>query len=117
MLNFDLKPIFKLRAVENPYSFLVKAGVSPQAATKIINNQMHVLRLDHIEIICDKLNCTPNDLLNWTPNKDVNLSETHSLNKLKRDTNKFQLQDTLKTMSIEQLNEIAEFINKKRTNE
>jgi len=117
MLTFDLKPIFKLRAIQNPYAFLVKAGISPQAATKIINFQMRVLRLDHVEIICDKLNCTPNDLLNWIPYKDVSLPETHSLNKLIRDKNSFHLQDTLKTMTIEQLNEIAELINKKQKDE
>ena len=115
MLTLDLKPIFKERAIENPYTFLVKAGLSPQSATKILNSLTRIFRLDHIEIICNKLNCTPNDLLSWTPNKDANLPPTHTLNKLKRNNNNFQLQDTLKTMSLEQLNEIAIFINKKKT--
>jgi len=114
MLTLDLKPIFKERAIESPYTFLVKAGISPQSATKILNSKTRIFRLDHIEIICDKLNCTPNDLLSFTPKKDAKLAETHSLNKLKRNKNNFQLQDTLKTMSLEQLTEIANFINKKR---
>ena len=115
MLTFDLRPVFKQRAIEKPYTFLVKAGISPQSASKILNSQTRVFRLDHVEIICSKLNCTPNDLTSWTPNNEVNLPETHSLNKLKRDEKSFQLQDTLKTMSLEQLNEIATFINKQRT--
>ncbi|MEI6124723.1 MAG: helix-turn-helix transcriptional regulator [Bacteroidota bacterium] len=115
MLTLDLKTIFNERAIQNPYTFLVKSGLSPQSATKILNSQTRVFRLDHIEIICDKLNCTPNDLLTWTPKRDAYLAETHSLNKLKQNRNNFQLQDTLKTMSLEQLNEIANIISKKQT--
>ncbi len=111
MLTLNLKPIFKLRGIEKPYSFLVKAGLSPQSATKILNNKTRVFRLDHIEIICDKLNCTPNDLLSWTPEKDANLPNNHSLTKLKRDQIDFQLHDTIKTIPLEQLNQIASLIS------
>jgi len=114
MLTFDLKPIFKERAIENPYTFLVKAGLSPQSATKMLNSQIRIFRLDHIEIVCQLLNCTPNDLLTWSPKTATKLPETHSLNKLKRNKFDFQLQDTLKTMSLEQLNELANLINKKK---
>ena len=99
MLTFDLKTIFKERAIENPYTFLVKAGLSPQSATKLLNSQTRIIRLDHIEIVCQLLNCTPNDLIIWMPKNGTNLPETHSLNKLKRNKFDFQLQDTLKTMS------------------
>lgn len=115
MLTLDLRPVFKTRGIEKPYTFLVKAGLSPQSATKVLNSKTRVFRLDHIEIICDKLNCTPNDLLSWTPNKNIKLADTHSLTRLKRDKTAFQLQDTLKTMSLEQLNQIATLINQQKT--
>lgn len=115
MLTLDLRPIFKTRGIEKPYTLLVKSGISPQSATKILNSKTRIFRLDHIEIICDKLNCTPNDLLSWTPDKNAKLAETHSLTRLKRDKTAFQLQDTLKTMSLEQLNEIAALISRHKT--
>ncbi len=115
MLTLDLKPICKLRGIDRPYSFLVKAGISPQSATKIVNSNTRVFRLDHIEIICDKLNCTPNDLISWSPDKDSTLPDNHSLTKLKRDKNSFQLMDTLKTIPLEQLNQIASLINQQKT--
>lgn len=116
MLTLDLKPIFRQRGIEKPYTLMVKSGISPQSATKILNAKTRIFRLDHIEIICNILNCTPNDLLAWTPDKNVILSESHSLTKLKRDEKSFQLQDTLKTMTLEQLNQIAALINQQKPN-
>lgn len=115
MLTLDINPVIKTRGVEKPYTFLVKAGISPQSSTMIVQGKTRVFRLDHIEKICELLNCTPNDLLSWTPNKNVKLHDNHSLNKLKRDKKALQLQDTLKTLSLEQLNQIATFINQQNS--
>jgi DNA-binding Xre family transcriptional regulator len=73
MLSLNLIPIFKARAIEKPYSFLVKAGLSPHSATNILNNKTHVFRLDHIELLCRVLVCEPNDLLVWNPDKGQNI--------------------------------------------
>ncbi|MBI5216266.1 MAG: helix-turn-helix transcriptional regulator [Ignavibacteriae bacterium] len=115
MLTLDLKAICKLRGIDRPYSFLVKAGISPQSATKLINSNTRIFRLDHIEIICDKLNCTPNDLLRWKPDNGSTLTDNHSLTKLLRDENSFQLLETLKAIPLEQLNQIATLINQQKT--
>ena len=61
MLSYNILPIFKARGIDKPFSFLIKAGISPTVAHKIVDNQTRVLRLDHIEIICQHLHCTPND--------------------------------------------------------
>ncbi|MBL0310550.1 MAG: helix-turn-helix transcriptional regulator [Bacteroidetes bacterium] len=113
MLYFDLRPVFKLRGIENPYSALVKAGISPQSATKILNQADYVFRMRHVEIICKILNCTPNDLLNWRANKDDNLPESHELHKLKKDNS--GLHQLLKGMSIEQLNQVAALIKQQQS--
>jgi DNA-binding Xre family transcriptional regulator len=116
MLRFQLNSIFKARGIQRPHTFLVKAGIASQTASRILNNDTHVFRLKHVEIICEKLNCTPNDLLVWTPKNDNPLSETHELNKLKSHLANTgnQLQSMLKTMPLEQLNEIAALINEKK---
>ena len=71
MLSLNLIPIFKARAIEKPYSFLVKAGLSPHSATNILNNKTHVFRLDHIELLCRVLICEPNDLLSIKNSVDL----------------------------------------------
>lgn len=83
MLTFHLDPIFKARGIEKPYSFLVKAGISPNTAYKITNGKMRILRLDHVELLCDLLVCEPNDLLIWAPNKGSRPPGNHTLAKLK----------------------------------
>ena len=115
MLTFNLQSILKQRAIPNPFTLMVKAGISAHSATKILNNKTRIFRLDHIEILCQILNCTPNDLLSYTPPKNAPLPETHVLNQLTPNKNAPQLQETLKTMSIQELQEIANLIANKKS--
>jgi len=110
MLTLNLTPIFKARGIERPYTFLVKAGLSPHTATIIIHNSTSVFRLNHIELLCEKLNCTPNDILVWTPNKNQKLSDNHPLTQLKKNDTNYDIHETLKTIPLEQLKEIASII-------
>ena len=113
MFILNLTSIFKVRGIERPYTFLVKAGLSPHTATSILSSSTRVFRLDHIELICEKLNCTPNDLLMWKPDKNKNIGENHSLTKLKRDQSDYNIHETLKTIPLDQLNEIASILKDK----
>ena len=59
------------------------------------------------------LNCTPNDLLEWTPSKDMAANSTHSLNALKR--NEAILNNVTQLMNsapLEKLEKIQEIIQK-----
>ena len=110
MLYLNLAPIFKARQIEKPYSFLVKIGIAPHTASKIIRNDMHVLRLNHIELICLHLHCEPNDLLAFKPDKNMVLSNNHPLNKLIPEQEDFNWQETLKTLPVSKLKEVAKFL-------
>lgn len=109
MIYFDLKPLFHLRGISNPFTALVDAGLSPQTATKLLNSHTRVMKLDQIELLCKILKCSPNDLMIWRAPKGSTLPDDHPLHKLKRDN---QIQDTLKDLPLDQLNEIAEVINR-----
>ena len=111
MLYLNLAPIFKARQIEKPYSFLVKIGIAPHTASKIIRNDMHVLRLNHIELICLHLHCEPNDLLAFKLDKNMVLSNNHPLNKLIPEQEDFNWQETLKTLPVSKLKEVAKFLN------
>ncbi len=111
MLSLNLHPIFRARGIERPYSFLVKAGLSPHSANAILSSQTRVFRLDHIELLCRTLVCEPNDLVVFTPNKDQNLSPEHPLNNLKHSESGKDMRETLATMPFKQLQEITKQIN------
>lgn len=112
MLYLNVSEICRTRQIERPYSFLVKAGISPHVASDIVNGHSRSIRLDHIEKLCEILHCEPNDLLVYKPNSNNKLVETHPLNKLIPKNMDFDWQQTLRTMPLEQLKEVAEFLNK-----
>jgi DNA-binding Xre family transcriptional regulator len=111
MLTWNLKPIFKARGIERPYTFLIKAGISRHTATSLLGSNTIVIRLSHLELLCEKLNCTPHDFLQWKPNPSRPLPQDHQLNKLKKEPIGFDLSQTLKTLPLEKLNEIASIIS------
>lgn len=94
MLSFNLNPIFKARGIEKPYSFLVKAGLSPHTAYSLLKKETRIFRLDHVEFLCRVLNCEPHDLLMWHPEQDVEYPANYPLKFLKPQED---LSDTLKS--------------------
>lgn len=120
MLSLNLNPIFKARGIEKPYSFLVKAGLSPHSANIILNSSTRVFKLDHIELLCTALVCEPNDLLLFTPEKDKIYTENNPLLKLKHQEADNNWQDTFAAMPFKQLKEVTKEIlgkSKPRTEE
>jgi len=111
MLSINLTPIFKARGIERPYSFLVKAGFSSHTAHQIVNSHTRMFRLDHIELLCRTLVCEPNDLLEYTPEKDQILASDHPLLKLQPTDNPENVKQTFKTIPFKQLKEITKQIN------
>lgn len=109
MLKLNLTGIFKARNITKPYSYLVKAGFSPNVATRIANNQVDSMQFRHIELLCFILNCEPNDLFSWTPDTKISVSENHSLNKLKKASDADSL-NLIAQLSYKQLLKLSEKI-------
>ncbi len=111
MLSFNLAPVFKARSISNPYTFLVKAGIARHTAHRILSNQVRVLRLDHIELICRVLVCEPNDILAYTPSVSHPLPEDHPLHSLRHTTPAPSVKETLSTIPFKQLQQLASQIS------
>ena len=73
MLTFNFSRIFKARGIDKPFSYLVKVGYSDNFATRIVNNRIKRLDLADLEKLCELLQCTPNDLLEWIPESKDNI--------------------------------------------
>ncbi len=50
-----------------------RAAISANIISKIKNGQY--IALDKVESICNALGCTPNDILVFLPDSDINLSD------------------------------------------
>jgi DNA-binding Xre family transcriptional regulator len=111
MLSLNLKPLFKARGIDKPYSYLVKAGFPSYTAHNLLSAKTVTFRLRHIDKLCTLLNCTPNDLLVWAPNRNETLPDAHPITRLKKQNTDLNWQDTIKTIPFDQLSEIVKIIN------
>ena len=67
MLYYNFDRIFRARAIDRPFSYLQKAGFSPNFASRIKNNRVSRLNLLQMERLCLLLKCTPLDFMEWKP--------------------------------------------------
>lgn len=110
MLQLNLKRIFKARAIEQPYKYLVQNGFVPFTAHKYKNGKVEHMRLDHIERLCILLNCTPNELFEWSPNDLLDDRADHPLQKIRTREKKIEINKILSKMSLEKLEEIQQML-------
>lgn len=119
MLTYNLHKHFKLRAVSAPAVFLMQNGFNQQTAYRITKNKFSALSAKHIEKLCLALNCTPNDLMEWEPDKNLENPEKQSLNKL-RLVQIADLRNFASDIPFEKMGEFAaeiEAVKKKMRNE
>lgn len=118
MLTLNLNQIFRARGIERPYTFLVKAGLTPHTANVLLNSKTKVFRLDHIEKLCLVLKCEPNDLLVWYPNKNELIADDHPLTKLKHgESPTIDLKKTLLNMPYSELKSLSSKLTEEVKNE
>ena len=106
MLSLNIRRVMRLRGVDDHYNFLKKLGFPTSSARKILDGEYFEIKLHQIEAVCLALNCTPNDILEWQQGSSQNVSETHSLNSLKRSGEK-DLPKILNQIPLEKFEQIA----------
>jgi DNA-binding Xre family transcriptional regulator len=111
MLNFKLSRIFALRGIDKPFAYLVKLGFSRATASNLLNDRVLNVKVWHMNTICRALNCTPNDLFEWTPADERPLPENHPLNALKREKNPARLSQIVNDIPVDKLHLVEELLN------
>ena len=106
MLRFNLKRVFALRGVDNPVAFMIEAGMIRQTANNLLKQQTSIVKIEHLELLCRKLNCTPNDFFEWQPDAANALPEKHSLNSLKRSLPAQGIINLVKDIPLEKMEEL-----------
>ena len=108
MLKLHLTPLFKLRNIAYPYSFLRKHGFTHNTASKLISGESRECRYAHIEELCRLLLCTPNDLFLWKPRKEEVYPDELPLRELMRKSETFDLNDALNKLPLEKVHRFTE---------
>ena len=114
MLKYNFRKIFKARSIDRPFTFLRQAGFSDNFATKVKNNRVSRLNLDLLERLCLRLDCTPNDFMEWTPDEDHNADKKYALYELKRTDKILELTRSLNLFPLSKLEEIERLIKENR---
>lgn len=110
MLKYNFTRVFRAKAIERPYTFLVSNGISDYYATRVINNRAKRIDLNELEKLCIVLKCTPNDFLEWIPDNSTQVEDNHPLNDLRKYDNEADLIKTLNSLPLGKLKEIDKLI-------
>ena len=111
MLNLNIKRVFAMRNIENPYIYLVRHGISRPTAWNLLNNNTTQIKNKHLELICELLNCEPNDLYEWTPSKDTANPDNHPLKDLRRQGKAPSYSEIIRQIPLDKIAEMKGILN------
>jgi DNA-binding Xre family transcriptional regulator len=114
MLYYNLKRIFKARGIEKPYTFFIAHGFSQRYAYIFNKGIVPEMKLKYLEKVCEILKCTPHDILVWEPDKKTVAIENHPLSILRGNNQTLDVLRELRTMPLQEIEELQVFINKKK---
>ena len=109
MLYLELNKMMEDRGIENPNQFLVKAGFTYYAASRLLHTRKTTINLNHLERLCFALHCSIEDLIVWEPKEMVNATK-HPLYKLKARQRKGNISTGLKYLPPEKVEELRNYI-------
>lgn len=102
MITLQIKELCTLRGIKAPLAVLTKAGISQQIAFKYLKGDKKNLSLKHVEMLCNTLRCTPNDLFAWTPDDKTHDYPENPLLQIKKNTLP-DLQKVIGGLSLEEV--------------
>ena len=110
MLIYNLKRIYNARGIERPYSFFKSNGFSDSFSAKLRHGKVTGMKLETLERLCEMLNCTPHDLLEWEPDRKSKITSDHPLRILESKNKPPDLTTVLKSAPLDKMNKFKEFI-------
>ena len=110
MMIFNPNRIFARRGIDKPHRFLVQNGFGSKTASDLINIRKPLVRTEYLERLCLLLNCTPNDLYEWTPDQEASIAENHPLRALEKAEIPPQMSELIKDSPVEKLSEVQNML-------
>ncbi len=63
VIKVRIREVAQAKGVMTAYQLQKLTGVQPSLAAKWYSNDLKMIAIDTIDLLCKKLDCTPNDLL------------------------------------------------------
>lgn len=112
MIKFYIREVLRVKGYKPNTHILQQMGLRYTAANRLIKGETRSLTLDHLEMLCHFLNCTPNDILNFIPDQENTPSPEHPLNTLTKPVQQDNPVDYIKGMTPEQAREATALVKK-----
>ncbi|MCG3167359.1 MAG: hypothetical protein POELPBGB_03149 [Bacteroidia bacterium] len=106
MVQLNIKELCRARGFRHPHATLTKAGISNKVAIDMLKGKKKYLVIQHVEVLCKLLRCTPNDLFTWTPDEPADDYPENTL-QIIRKKQRLDLNEALKGMSLEEIEEMV----------
>jgi len=110
MLNYNIKRILKARLITQPVGYLSKHGFTKPTAQRLISGKTKNITTKQLEKLCLALNCTPNDLMDWTPDNEKQLEQKPSLQQLIHSETPNELSSLVENIPLNKLNDFTKEI-------
>ena len=111
MVIINLRKVFRARGIAQPFKLLVKSGINPHTAHRLLNQKTASLKLTHLEQVCVMLNCNPHDILEWIPTDLLEDRPDHPLQIIRRKEKTIEIAKALADIPLEQMGEVAAFLD------
>lgn len=113
MIVWDFKKVLKMRGIVKPVAWLRSHGISRRLAGKIASNNIDKISLYHLELLCEKLRCTPQDFMVWKPRKAQAEDIDHPLRCLLPDKKGADVAKLLRGLTLEQIRDLVKLLKKR----
>lgn len=110
MLKFDVSRVLLMKGIGRPGVYLRKLGYTPGKASRLVNGTTASINLYDLEQICLRLNCTPNDLLDWSPSDSEDDIANHALQSIRRKEAAVGLVALVQGLPVEKMQAIEKLI-------
>ena len=99
------------RGISSPLVYLRQNGLTRFQIHRLMHKDWRSISMDVLEKLCLALNCTPNDLLEWTPDFANQDAESTTLRMLKPQPENENMGAMLSQLPYNKLREIVKIVN------
>ena len=113
-LVLDVRPLLAAKGITSAFTYLKKVvGLPINYAHNLSKGKAYQISNKYMEALCTTLNCTPNDLYQYTTPPTETVGANHALAALYKPTKDYnKLQEKLKGMNPQQLEQFYEGLEK-----
>lgn len=110
MLKLNILRVLRLKGVEDASTYLKRLGYHRTKAYNLAHSKKSSIDFHDMEVLCKQLNCTPNDLMEWSPSKAEDDVPNHALQSIRRKDAAVGLVSLVQSLPVEEMAEIEKII-------